>query len=314
MNGHLDVSIEDCKSINQLKKKICKCYGLGKDIVIADAEKRVLDENLIIMVHPEDVWIYLIENGSLADVSRTKIEYEIILNGSVHNFKAVMFNAWNHRSLEYYINCLIGGEQRKVEIYLDGQIWTEKLCAMWRTRARITGMIGKCIKASTPKCSITSKEEMEIRNINVKCGSFSKYLTIWNKVTIGYALEIGSENVERFPDYDWVLYNNKRLKDSDLSEDIIQIRDYGILYLKVSIKGSGIEGWEKIVGDLKGVSIMAGIAERWIEYLNDKGESNRLYDLEGVLKFDPMIVNWWKCDDDVKEANRKVIYDNYDMV
>jgi hypothetical protein len=131
-NGCFDVSIEDCRSIGQLKKKICKCYGLGKGIIIADLEKRVLDENLIIKLHPEDVWIYLNENGSLADVCRSKIEYEIILNGSVHNFMAVMFNAWNHRSVEYYINCLIGVE-REVEIYLDGQIWTEKLCTMWTT-------------------------------------------------------------------------------------------------------------------------------------------------------------------------------------
>jgi hypothetical protein len=94
---------------------------------------------------------------------------------------------------------LIGGKQRKIEIYLDGQIWTEKLCAMWKTRARITGMIGKSVKASTSKCWIASKEEMEIRNVCVKCGSFSKYLTILNKDTIGYALEIWNENVERFP-------------------------------------------------------------------------------------------------------------------
>jgi hypothetical protein len=39
-NGYLEVSIEDCRSINQLKKKICKCYGLEKDIVITDAEKK----------------------------------------------------------------------------------------------------------------------------------------------------------------------------------------------------------------------------------------------------------------------------------
>jgi hypothetical protein len=60
--------------------------------------------------------------GSLFEVELSKIEYEIILNGSVHNFMVVICNAWNHGSVEFYINCLVGEEQKKVEIYLDGQI------------------------------------------------------------------------------------------------------------------------------------------------------------------------------------------------
>jgi hypothetical protein len=139
--------------------------------------------------------------------------------------------------VEYYINCLIGGEQREIEIYLDGQIWTERICAMWKTRVRITGMVGRCVKACIPKCWISNKEEMEIRTICVKCGSYSKYLSVWSKVTIGNALEIWNEVVERFPDYDWVMYNNRKLRYIDLSEDITQIKEYGIIYLKVSIKG-----------------------------------------------------------------------------
>jgi hypothetical protein len=33
---------------------------------------------------------------NLVDVEITKMEYEIRLNGSVHNFKAVVCNDWNH--------------------------------------------------------------------------------------------------------------------------------------------------------------------------------------------------------------------------
>jgi hypothetical protein len=105
----------------------------------------------------------------------SKIEYEIILNELVHNFIAVVCNAWNHRSIEYYINCLIGGEQKKIEIYLDGILWTEQKLTMWKTRARIIGIVGRNIKTSTPKCWITNKKDMEIWNINIKCGSFSNY-------------------------------------------------------------------------------------------------------------------------------------------
>jgi hypothetical protein len=201
-NGKIDISIENCKTVGELKKKLCKCYRLGKDIIIVDNEKRILDENLILQMHPEEVWICLNGGGTLIDVTLSKIEYEIILNGSVHNFMAIVCNAWNHRPIEFYINCLIVGEQKKIEIYLDGILWTEQLLAMWKTRARITGIVGKNIKASSPECWIINKRDMEIWTINIKCGNFSKYLTIWSKVTLGYVLEIWKEIVNRFPDYD----------------------------------------------------------------------------------------------------------------
>jgi hypothetical protein len=113
-NGSIEMAIKNCRTIGQWKKKVCKCYGLGMDIIIVDSERRVLDENLILQKHPEELWICLNDSGSLTEIELSKIEYEIILNGSVHNFMAVMCNAWNHRSVEFYINCLTGGEQKKV--------------------------------------------------------------------------------------------------------------------------------------------------------------------------------------------------------
>jgi hypothetical protein len=56
-------------------------------------------------------------------------------------------------------------------------------------------------------------------------------------VTLGYALEIWDECTKRFPRYDWILYNNKRLRECDLSESIVCYKDCGSLYLRVSIKG-----------------------------------------------------------------------------
>jgi hypothetical protein len=100
-NGFLDVSIESCIRIGQLKKKICKCYLLEEDLIIVDSEKRILDENLILQRHLEDMGICSNDGGNLIDVQRTKIENEIILNGSVHNFMVVLCNAWNHRTVEY---------------------------------------------------------------------------------------------------------------------------------------------------------------------------------------------------------------------
>jgi hypothetical protein len=153
---------------------------------------------------------------------------------------------------------------------------------------------------------------MEIRSICVKSGGFSKYLSIWNKVTLGYALEIWSENVERFPDYDWMMYNNKRLKDADLSEDIIQIREYGILFLNISVKG-GL----KVVDYFnlkKQCPIMTNMVERWTHYCWIKPEEGRKLELDDVLMFDPMKTAWMFVNKGIKAENRRLVYDNWDLV
>jgi hypothetical protein len=115
---------------------------------------------------------------------------------------------------------------------------------MWTTRARITGIMVRNIKPSNPKCWTASMKDLELWNINVKFGSYSRYLSIWSKLTLGYALEIWKESVNRFPDYDWILYNNKTLKDVDLSEDVMISKDYGTIYSKIALKRSGKEEFD----------------------------------------------------------------------
>jgi hypothetical protein len=56
----------------------------------------------------------------------------------------------------------LGGEEKKVENYLIGGLYTEKLLEMWITKARIIDIIGKSIKASISKCWIAGKTIMEI--------------------------------------------------------------------------------------------------------------------------------------------------------
>jgi hypothetical protein len=98
-----------------------------------------------------------------------------------------------------------------------------------------------------------------------------------------------------------VLYNNKRLKVSDLSEDIMQIRDYGILYLKISIIGDGV------LENLKKHAIFEEIADIWIKYSNYVYERGRVYNLDEILKFYPEMLPWMFADKEVKISNRKVM-------
>jgi hypothetical protein len=88
----------------------------------------------------------------------------------------------------------------------------------------------------------------------------------------------------------------------------MQIRDYGILYLKISIKGIGV------LENLKKHSILIEMADRWIKYSNYVYEQGRMYNLEEILIFNPEMVSWAFTNKDVKIANRKVLYDNWDLV
>jgi hypothetical protein len=97
-----------------------------------------------------------------------------------------------------------------------------------------------------------NRNELELWTLNVKCGSYSQYLSVWNKVTLGYAIDIWKDSIDNFPSYDWIMYNNKRLKLVDLREDIMQYRNYSTIYLRVSLAGSGITDYV----DMEYVEIM----------------------------------------------------------
>jgi hypothetical protein len=95
----------------------------------------------------------------------------------------------------------------------------------------------------------------------VKCGSYSQYLSVWSKVTLGYAIEFWKDSIDNFPSYDWIMYNNKRLKQVDLREDIMEYRDYSTIYLRVSLAGSGKEE-EKIAKEKKTIEEYARMTQK----------------------------------------------------
>jgi hypothetical protein len=92
-------------------------YSLGKDLVITDEEGRVYSLKIILEYCPDEFWICINHLGSLKRVELKRIEYEIVKNEYVHSFNAIIYNAWNYLILKRYINLLIGGESRLMEIY-----------------------------------------------------------------------------------------------------------------------------------------------------------------------------------------------------
>jgi hypothetical protein len=79
-------------------------------------------------------------------------------------------------------------------------------------RTKITGIGGKKEKLKGPKCWIAERKVLELWNLNIRCGKYCNYLSIWSKVSLGYALEVWNERTKKFLSFDWILYNNKVLK------------------------------------------------------------------------------------------------------
>jgi hypothetical protein len=198
-----------------------------------------------------------------------KIEYDIIKGESYHNFYAVVFSAWNRLALLNYLNLLVGERCRNFEIYVDGNFWNVDDAAININRVRIKAYARKRnIKAKGLRW-VASKEELELWSINIRRNDYCKFLSIWSKVTLEYALDIWREFTKKFPNYDWILYNNKKLKKCDLHEDVFNYKYYGSMYLKTSLKGGGkfdaiinvINSVEMVDPDKRDIKLLTGLAD-----------------------------------------------------
>jgi hypothetical protein len=120
--GSFRVPARNYQTIEKLTRKMCAMYSLGKDVIITDEECSVYSSKIILQYCPEGFWICINHMGNLIRVELTKIEYEIIKKDYIHSFYALVCSAWNYLTLRKYINLLIGGESRLMEIYVDGNL------------------------------------------------------------------------------------------------------------------------------------------------------------------------------------------------
>jgi hypothetical protein len=186
------------QTIEKLTKKMCEMYSLGKDVISTDEEERVYSLKIILEYCPEEFWICINHMGNLVKVELKRIKYEIIKKEYVHGFSALICNAWNYLALRKYICLLVGGESRLVEIYMNGNLWSEYDLAVNKAKVKTKALIRK--KDDSKKFVrfwITDKKNLEIWSLNIRCNYYNKYLTVWSKMTLGYALEIWDECIPR---------------------------------------------------------------------------------------------------------------------
>jgi hypothetical protein len=149
IDGSFNVTVNNYKTIQGIKKKMFRLFGLGSDVVITDEENRSYNHNMIFEYLPEEIWLCIQNSGSLFKAELKRFESDILKGESYHNFNAMIFSAWNHAALIRYINYLIGGENRLMELYVDGNIWDTEDVAINITRAKIKVLLRK--KNPNPK-------------------------------------------------------------------------------------------------------------------------------------------------------------------
>jgi hypothetical protein len=163
VGGSFNVPAKNYKTIAKFTKKMCRRYSLGKDVVITDEECRVYNLNIILEYCPEELWICIVNNGSIIKVELKRFEYEIFKDSYYHNFNVMICSAWNYLTLRKYINLLVGGDNRLMEIYVDGNLWSEYDLAVNVTRMKIKALLRKKDKSGRyVRFWIAKKETLEI--------------------------------------------------------------------------------------------------------------------------------------------------------
>jgi hypothetical protein len=85
---------------------------------------------------------------------------------------------------------LIGGVQRRVDLFIDGILWTEEILSICPVKGMISADIRKKVWIDKPKLWIVNRNLLEIMFLRIDCGSkFNKIISYWNKLTFGYSIE-----------------------------------------------------------------------------------------------------------------------------
>jgi hypothetical protein len=177
-NGKVQYDIKANDNIRSLKKKIMKKYQLSKDIVLTDKYLKPFLEYMKVSEINSTIYIGFKFNGVIIQTSikRTKIHY----------------NGWNIKSLNKYMNLLIGGTKMKMIVLIDGNSISNSQQPIENNNdidylhATVTNEEAD----EFPDYMIAPFDDLEIKGIMIKGRGFTKAVYAWNKVIIKYALLI----------------------------------------------------------------------------------------------------------------------------
>jgi hypothetical protein len=94
-NGMIDINLNNYFTVGKLKKKLCRKYYLGLDIILTANEKRITSSDLLIQFYEEDFWIHVNVFRELTMVGLRRIKYHINFQEEIFEVEAMVCNAWN---------------------------------------------------------------------------------------------------------------------------------------------------------------------------------------------------------------------------
>jgi hypothetical protein len=212
--GNVQIDTRSNDNINSLKKILIKRYLLSPDIVLTDKYLKPYPEYQLIKNIQTNIYICIKHEGIIKLTGLKRTKYIINNAQNIDEFEALYYNGWNLYSLNHYMNLLIGGARKKMNILIDGNVinnWREPI----ENNDRIVQIFGTIINGNleeTPDCLIATFKELEIKGIMINGNKFMKAVYAWNKMTINYALTIWGQNINFFPSYNYVVYNNSVMR------------------------------------------------------------------------------------------------------
>jgi hypothetical protein len=208
--GNIQVDTQSNDNINSVKKILIKRYLLSHDIILTDKYMKPYSDYQFIKNIQTNIYISIKHEGIIIQTGLKRTKYIINNTQNVDEFEVLYYNGWNLYSLNHYMILLIGGARKKTNILIDGNIinnWREPI-ENNNGIQRIYGTVIKEKLEDSPDCLIASFRELEIKGIMINGKGSMKAAYAWNKITIGYALSIWEQNINFFPTYNYVVYNN----------------------------------------------------------------------------------------------------------
>jgi hypothetical protein len=128
--GNIQVDTRSNDNIRSLKKNLIKRYLLSHDIILTDKYLKPYSEYRLIKNIQSNIHICIKHEGIIKQTSLKRTKYVINNGQNIDEFEALYYNGWNMYSLNHYMNLLMDGTRRKMNILIDGNIinnWREPI-------------------------------------------------------------------------------------------------------------------------------------------------------------------------------------------
>jgi hypothetical protein len=124
-NGNFRTQISIRDNFKKFKKRLINNFYIGKDVIIGDIFGNEYNLYNTVMPIKDEIWLHILTRDNLNNTT-TKVIAELketnfnikTMNGRI-NFIAPYFTGWNVDAIKYYMNMLIGVNDKEVTVKIN---------------------------------------------------------------------------------------------------------------------------------------------------------------------------------------------------